>query len=792
MPDPQAVTARAQAWSAAARQFRSSTLLSVGSASGVTGHLIMPNREGVDRAALNLAHAVAARAEIVDELPDLSGTRRVGVMRADVRAAAGRSPQSGADPAEAARRIEMALRPGPDGGPAWVAATVRRPTKRERRRTLRWFAHRLGSANPVHHSSDTQAVVVTFMAGGDDADDVRQRLNQVAAVMPGFDIDVKVRILRPLLAAVYPFAAALAAGTGLHLAHSPAAYQVGAAALGAALALLTVTGLLPNGDRRLVRRARAAVFDPPPRKFARTASPARAGVDRAGRATDDSPGDYPLARETFMVGPAVLTGLVAPHAGAASGSAVTERRSASAAMLDAGIGPYIGTAGNDNARVHLSAADLSTGFAAIGKPGSGKSQVVRSLFAWNCLERVVPTGVAGSTGARNSLIAFESKGDGALVYRRWARAVGDSTLLIDVADPDSYAIDIFDLPGSVKDRARLFANMLVYAFDAGSIQGQSFESLEITLTGALVVTDDIADSAGVQTGRSPIFYCYVLLGGHGDEKGRALAAAISEAAARAEKDGAPDTGDLIHADDKLAIAYGGKVTESARRNQMQAARNKISDMLAAESWWSPSRRKVTWNRILTEHRSVIVNAGVSTKGHQLDERLARYMTSLLTYSLVETVKRTCSGWQAEGRSVSIFSDELSQMAGSSTETMTWLHDQGRSYGVRAYLATQRLQQLPLDLRSSLMDYSAVLWFAQSSTEAANAAVNDLVADGSEWTTADITGLEPYTAVVRCYVGQVRQPAVPVRLTHFESDMAGFAAAQSDAARPGTYVRVGAR
>jgi hypothetical protein len=210
-------------------------------------------------------------------------------------------------------------------------------------------------------------------------------------------------------------------------------------------------------------------------------------------------------------------------------------------------------------------------------------------------------------------------------------------------------------------------------------------------------------------------------------------------------------------------------------------------MLAAESWWSPSRRKVTWTRILTEHRSVVVNAGVSARGHQLDERLARYMASLLTYSLVETIKRTCSGWQAQGRSVSIFSDELSQMAGSSTETMTWLHDQGRSYGVRAYLATQRLQQLPQDLRASLMDYSAVLWFAQSSIDAANAAVNDLIADGSEWSVADITGLEPYTAVVRCYVGQVRQPAVPVRLTFFESDMEGFAAAQAGA-EPSTALR----
>ena len=52
------------------------------------------------------------------------------------------------------------------------------------------------------------------------------------------------------------------------------------------------------------------------------------------------------------------------------------------------------------------------------------------------------------------------------------------------------------MPGTLTERARLFANMLFYAFDDGAIQGQSFESLELTLSGGLVVDDAIAGQAG--------------------------------------------------------------------------------------------------------------------------------------------------------------------------------------------------------------------------------------------------------------------------------------------------------
>ena len=137
--------------------------------------------------------------------------------------------------------------------------------------------------------------------------------------------------------------------------------------------------------------------------------------------------------------------------------------------------------------------------------------------------------------------------------------------------------------------------------------------------------------------------------------------------------------------------------------------------------------------------------------------------------------------------MSVFADELALLAGSSAEVLTWLHDAGRSYGVRPYLATQRISQLPPALAESLLDYGTVCWFAQSNPDVAERAARDLSADGSEFSAADVTNLAPYTAVVRTHVGQRRQPAVPVRVAFFEDRMDAFATAQGYPNRQATGV-----
>lgn len=814
MPEIASITRRAQTFAAAAANLSAVTLLTVSGHDGIASYVSVPDRAGADKVALDLAGAVAARAEEVEELPDLSDTEVVGMMVVNPKSAAGRDSQKGDDPSETARRVEAALRTfgsTAEDAPTWVAAVLRSAKGKERKRALAWYGHRLGSANPTHHSTDMNAVVVSILVGGASRDDVRQRINQIAAALPGFDVDVDTQILSTRFRAVATGVTGTGLGVGSLWLHQPPMVEAHhplitatATAIGLLGAVGLELGLLPTRAHSLRGHALNAAFPAPRKRRGRPAPPRKAGGTEE-KPIKESDGGYPLARDTFLVGPVVLVGLVAPHAGAASGSSVTNERAAPAAMLDPEIGMSIGTA--EDKVVHLPEADLYIGVAAIGKPGSGKSQLVRSIFAYQCLERRQASGRPGFPGAANTLIAFESKGaEGADMYRRWGAAVGGTpgqgTVIMEVADPDTWAIDMFDVPGTLEQRSRFFTNMLVYCFNDGAIMGRSYDALVATLSGALVVDRDIAEAAGVliatdaitdpaQPGytdglpglRSPIFYAYLLLGGQGDPRGAALANAISDAAVRTAKIKNPTTADsaraeiLADAENRLAPFYGPGVTVAQRRSLVEAARNKMADLMAAESWWSPNRRKVTWKSILLGHRSVVINTGVSTSGMEMEERTTGYFASMLSFSLKNAIQRNCSGWREQGRSVTIFSDELALLAGDSPEVVTWFHDQGRSYGVRPIFATQRVGQLNKLVQDSLLDYSTVCWFTQVATATAKVAAEDLEADGSNWTPADIVGLPPYSAIVRTHVRGLRQTAVPVKLTNFEADMAGFGDAQ---------------
>ena len=182
------------------------------------------------------------------------------------------------------------------------------------------------------------------------------------------------------------------------------------------------------------------------------------------------------------------------------------------------------------------------------------------------------------------------------------------------------------------------------------------------------------------------------------------------------------------------------------------------------------------NTVMVERIIAVINTGSSPSGILLDDQQNQQISSLLMYSLQNSLKRTCSGWLEAGRSVSIFADELSLLAGTSPEIVTWIRDQGRSYGIRAVLATQRPEQLGAALRNNFLTYSTLISFAQTDVSTASEVAANVGAN-NEWSTEDIQVLEPYHVVVRSEVEQRRQSAFIVKLPNFEADKARFAAAQ---------------
>lgn len=791
-PNPQGLSQRARAFTAAVAQCGGASLITTRSGVTLDSWVSIPSGGSADTAAIHLAHALSARA-VSDPAGPLLDAPVVGWVEA-TDSVATRDSMQGVDPGEVSRRLAVSMRPG-----QWVGISLRAPARNELRRSHDWYQHRLGGGRaPTHHSWEDGAVVISVFAGGATKVEVSSLLAQVVSVLPGFDVGTRCVIPSPVTPVLAAGGLGLAAyGGAFYLSGDP----VVANAAGLAPSLVAVglaSGRLSTAADRTASAVDTGRLPTPPKRRVPPSAPREANPNLEGSKGRASDGSYPLAPRSFLVGPTVPVGLVAPHAGAASGATATADRSVPEPLTRV-IGPRVGQAVGSDAGVHLPAADGFAGVALLGQPGSGKSVLLRSIWGWNCLERVDPSGQAGWPGRRNAMVAFESKGDGAEMYRRWSHALGDRTLIVDFGDPASHAIDLFAVPGSYSERASWFTNALVYTFGPTDIGNRSFDVLQSVFTAALTVVDhpDVAAAAGVEVGESPVYYANILVGGMGDERGQHLATAIMEASMAAEAEAAKKmlgdgSGGPARSSDPvtplgvaatgLAPLYGSgkmKVSDSVRRTALDPPRNKLGQIVGLGSWWSKDRRKITWDQVLDGHRSVVVNTGVGLNGQLVDDRATEQVSSLLMYSLKSAIQRRCSGWQSQGRSVSVFADELSLVAGASPEVIAWLRNQGRSYGVRAVFATQYPEQLDKKVHTAFMSFGTLAAFAQQNTSVADELATDLTLGADEWTGSDLKSLEPYHAIVRTSVSQHRQPAVAAVVDFFEdeliSDPAGAAA-----------------
>lgn len=803
--NPTTFTQRAGTFASAATNTGQATLLTRREKTGLNGYLILPAAALGTNAPLHLAHTVGARAEEAQMPEDLGDTPAIGTLTYRPSPAL-RETQSGIDPTELPRLLANAM---PEG--SWVAVTLRKPSNKERKHYTPWLGNRLGTAVPTHHSTSPTAVVVAITAGGSSREEVTSLLSQVTAGLPGFDLDSGVQFApkRHGLALGLPAGLVLAAATLFGLPQVPAEYAefipaitfpllLALSGVAAVLGLAALTGRISSPETKQRNRLAEPVFPAPAARRGRPRPPRKEHTIKGHRNINGEKvpfekfvpsfdGDYPLAPDTFMVGPNVVVGMVSPHAGAVSGAAATRARATPPVMLQE-IGPLLGS--NDDGSAHLSAAAMLFGVAVVGKPGSGKSLLIRSLFGWHCLERVNPAGKPGYPGARNTLIAFESKGDGVAKYIQWAHTLGDKVLAIDVADSRTPAIDLFAVPGDNAAKAVFFTNALKYTFGAEAIGPRSFPTIVAVLTAALSVDERVIDSIEdrddriLKHGMSPLYYAFQLLAGTSDKVAVQLALGIKSLGIKLRERGEPDE-TLEQAYIAISSLFEDR-TESARRPFLEPPRNKFEQLLIMEDWWTPSRKKVSWTDVLEGHRSVVINTGSSPSGILLDDEQNQQISSLLMYSLQNALKRTCSGWLEQGRSVSVFADELSLLAGTSPEIVAWIRDQGRSYGIRAMLATQRPEQLGAALRNNFLTYSTLISFAQTDVQTAGEVAANVGSNG-EWSTEDIQHLEPYHVVVRAEVDQRRQSAFIVKLPNFEADMSSYATAQGYTHEPeGAY------
>lgn len=758
--NPAEVASRARAFGAAARSCRQLTLLAYrDDAGGVAGTVLVPASRKVSAAmaqtvAARAAEAVGGTLEPASGLPDLSvsggGASVLGVAYRSTTATVVRDTAFGADPLDVGRVVGKY----PRG--TWAAITLRTPVGREIDAYRSWVRLRTGAV--THFSSDSEVMVARLIGGGPDRETVTSVLTELVAVMPGGDIDVRVRFPGSGPLPVLGGVAGLGAWGGLLFGAGQPLAAAGAGIALTGLGLLSAAGVLPTPGDKLAAAAASATFPVArkvarPSREARPAQPPANGVGRGKPAVAQRVPDYPIADDALLVSSPMVVGLIAPASGAASGAAVTAGHPAPPALREP-IGPRVGR-DSDGAAVHLDAGSLYGGVALVGKPGAGKSVAMRVCLGWSMTQRVHPSGNAGWPGADNTLIVFENKGDGATSCLDWAARTGDVAELIDLADPATPAIDVFAFPGDLRDKSARVVEGLRYAFGDGTIENASIETLNAVLPAAMVLAGN-PDTQGSVMGLA-----HRLLGGRGDEEGVRLSGILAGLAQTGEPD-------AVAAAENLGVLYGAGMTSAARRSRCDAPRNKLDQVAAMDYWWRPDRKRVSWEEILTGHRAVVVNLGVSPTGALVSDRATQLMSSLLLFTLRDAVQRVCSGWEKQGRSVSVFADELSILAGSSPEVVTWFRMQGRSYGVKPFFATQHPEQLDADVRTALLGFANVFWFGQDNPDIVAGAVRDLELSGDPWSPAEVSSIPNYSAALRANAGGARQSPCLVRIDDLES------------------------
>lgn len=802
-PNPQVFRQRAGVFTRAASQTGAAAVVATRDESGLAGWAVVPTGLNVESVGRHAGAAVGARAELEPAgLPELIGlTPYGGYLVAQRFSQAARDALVGSDPAELSRSLARMLPPG-----SWVAATFRQPSKIERGWWKRWLAHRLGVATPTDHSMGSEAVAMSVVAGGYSPEAVREVLLSLAASLPGFSqathavtlsardvggaqrrVSIGAGVASLLVAVLTWFGVLgpmLPAGAGPWLLPA-AAVLLGGSIVAGVWSWLLASRRLGSWTAQVLDFGLSGEVPVPPHRLWPPRAPRKESTRVVKTANGDQvrqvaefAGDYPLHDAVFLCGPEVFVGLVAPQAGVASGETQTALRQAPAAMMQSQIGPMFGDSADGP--VFFSALDMRLGTAVTGGPGSGKTKLINALWGWSCADRMRPMSLAGFPGRNNTLIAFDSKGSETPRLVQWAQVAGDSAKVVDILDTSTPAIDLFGSMDS-SQRGAFLTRAMQYGFDDGAIQGRSLEVLQAVVTGGLAVdagvlaaAADLPGMSDVLTGElpNPIALAHWLCGGVGDEVAQSLFAAINAEATRRMSAPNASTADRVLLDAALQLRpFFSGVTPAARRASMEAARNKLKQLRPLDAWWSSERPRLSWSEILTSHTAVVLNFGKSATGEKPEDEAAKILSAMLFYALKQAISVTCDGWESENRWVSIFSDELALQAGDSPEVFAWLRDQGRSYGVRLFLATQRPGQLEQQVRLAFLTLATLVSFKQESVDAADDVAKQIALRPGEWTAEDILTLPIWTAAIRSQVGQVRQAAFTATVRNFEADMA---------------------
>lgn len=368
------------------------------------------------------------------------------------------------------------------------------------------------------------------------------------------------------------------------------------------------------------------------------------------------------------------------------------------------------------------------GVISYGDPGGGKTTFALNLLAHDSGRR--------ARGDPLSMFWIETKGEGAHRAARVMKDHGSTPLMIMGAVPEGPRLELVDR-AKPAEAGRLLTEAIRYAFEADDIRQASADVLASALEASALFPAAAARRIGVECHTKPnmIEVAYRLLGGVPEDFAltkRVLIDAVPEK----NRQG-------------LERYYAMRAYDYDR--QVEPARNKLKDLRPLVGLFEPAeRQEITFAELLTKAQPTVLHLGrIGTEDAAAADQdivysdgTAARAAAISMYVLWHNVQDVCDGWQAAGRGVAIYSDELRDIAGfgkHDLEVVAAMADQGRSRGVLPVFATQRPDQLAERTRVAVDSFATQAYFKLRAVEAAEVAVRQLY---EAYTVEQISALPP--------------------------------------------------
>lgn len=515
------------------------------------------------------------------------------------------------------------------------------------------------------------------------------------------------------------------------------------------------------------------------------------GRQKSGRVAHPHPRRLLIASARQLLG---LISFPSSSSTAVAAASTKERPAPSAVTVQSGIRAGVDASGR---AVWLPEADRQWGVFAVGDPGTGKTTWLMNLYWADLIDRLEAKARGGTP---KSIFWIETKGEGArraLEIARRAHYTDQDIALINAASATGPRLDLIDWSDPNRG-ATLLVEMMRYAYSEGDIQERAANVLHAAFRLAIACPPDVTRELGWDTDHPNVIrLAFWLLGGEPHTgKPQQAYSLLREAAEREEgpslvaaahgsgfaADFAPSN-PMIEQNPMISAASGpvaeawkefSRYTDEymTKRDLVQiteSSKNKLEGLLTAPHLWEPSasRHPVTLRALLSGGWPAILNFGPpgGDQGQGYADLVATRMAAMAMYALWDAIKQECDGWQAQGRAVAVYSDELHDIAGTGTgdDVVRGMADQGRSRGVQLVLATQRYTQLPELTRESCLSFGTRVYFRLSARASAEEAAADIghARDGG-FAADEIRDLPERTGACRMRRDGKNQPAFTIR------------------------------